>query len=199
MKEELRLTKRLWKAFHDLGEPEVMEYKMAQVFDREPKDKITHNNSKAKYQACIKELTDSINALNKVAPHLEIVKQFIDGELPSTEFGYDAIIKNMPTTFGLVNDFKYKKKYVAVEVNFKFYNIKTEIYTFLLHIKSKRKETWNYQTEMEYLQEEKLINPEYDYFRIGDLFKNKTDKEIQNIIISRIGKSTYKLNVDYWY
>ena len=198
MIEELILTRRLWKGFHDIAKPDIFQ---VMLYSKNPEKSslttIAFNNAKVKYENCLTELVSTLNELQKVAPHLEVIQQFSNGKL--LENNYQAIFDNIPVTFGLINDFKYKKKYVAVEINFKLYNIRTEIYTFLLHIKSKRKDTWNYQTEIKYLQGKELINSEYDYFRIGDLFKNKTDKEIQKVIISRIGKSTYKLNIDYWY
>ena len=196
MNEELRLSRRLWKAFYNLGEPDIFQILIYQNNPEKSRlSKIAFNNAKAKYKECISELAESLIDLEKISPDIEVVQQFVNGNFELED--YQSLLDNMPVTFGLVDDFKYKKKYVAVELNFKIYNIKTEIYTFLLHIKSKKKETWNYKTEIEYLQEKNIIKPEY--FRIGDLFKNNNDKEIQKRIISRVGKSTYKLNVDIWY
>ena len=110
----------------------------------------------------------------------------------------------MPVTFELINDYEHKKKYVVVEANFKLFNIKTEIYTFICHIKQLESEkgkhsTWNYHTCMTHLQEEGFINPDYDYFKLSDLFKSKTDKQLQSIIFKQAGRSTYKSKVDYWF
>ena len=164
--------------------------------------KIAFNNAKATFSEYISELAVTLMELQKVAPELEIIEQFGGGDFEKD--GYHKILDNMPTTFGLVENYDYKKKYVVVEANFKLFNIKTEIYTFILHTQQQEKEkgkhsTWNYHTCMTNLQEEGHINPKYDYFQISDLFKSKTDKELQKILFKMVGRSTFKTEIDIWY
>ena len=118
MIEELILTRRLWKGFHDIAKPDIFQ---VMLYSKNPEKSslttIAFNNAKVKYENCLTQLVSTLNELQKVAPHLEVIQQFSNGKL--LENNYQAIFDNMPVTFGLINDFKYKKKYVAVEINFK--------------------------------------------------------------------------------
>ena len=86
LKETLKLTRRVWKAFHNIGDPAVFQIVLDRISGIEPPNTIAYNNAKAKYKACNKELCDSLNALQKVAPHLEVIKKYASGEL--LEEGY---------------------------------------------------------------------------------------------------------------
>ena len=114
--------------------------------------------------------------------------------------GFDELIEDLPVCFELINDFDYKKRYVVVSVNFEHVNVKTEIYTFIMFIKKYRKREFNYLATMDTMQDKHLISRDKDYYKIGDLFKSKSDKKLMwKLFKAGTQQNMYSCKIDIWF
>ena len=178
---DLKLIRKLWEIFHDLGNPSIFR-----TFLRKD-DSVAYHNALSKRKNLIKELTDTLNDLQKISPNLNITEIFNNGKL--LENGYDSLLKNMPVVFELNNDYNLKKQSVRISINFEEYRITKSQYIFIKYVKKKhRNKSFCFDTAMTEL--------EMGFLYIADLFKRHT--HIQEMLLEETGKKEYRLKVDIW-
>lgn len=186
-KEILNLTKQLWENYHTLGEPVIFK----QLIHKDKK--YSFNETELKNIA-LSDLTSTMNKLKEIAP--DVLEDLL--QLDFTQ-GYNQIMKNFPTCFELINDYKYKKKHIRVSCNFKEFKIKAECYTFIMHIKTNypNKREWDFLSVIDELTETNLVS--HDYFKIGDLFRNAEEKQLKSFIFESTGRNTFRCLVRKWF